>query len=37
MFAILEMEPQINGHLLEMSLYNMTNFNTSIKNKYTIK
>ena len=25
MFAVLEMEPQINGHLLKMSLFNMRN------------
>ena len=33
MFAVSEMEPQVNGHLPKMSVHNMK----KIKIKYTVK
>ena len=36
-FGILEMEPQIYGHLMKMSLYNRKNIAVPFKTKYIVK
>ena len=36
MFVVLKMEPQINGDLLQMSLYNIRNYQTPFKIEYIL-
>ena len=36
MFVVLKMKPQINGDLLQMSLYNIRNYQTAFKIEYIL-